>query len=98
MEIDRSRSICFGFTEITGFQCKMHEVRMLVPIARGGYERVVLGAGIINECMAAMYQSLIDPDATHPDIPYNVIQILCNQHFKQISDDKIKLICKIYKR
>lgn len=95
-KIDESRMISFQFAEIIGFQCKMHEVRMLIPTTDGGYERVVLGAGIINECMAAMYQSLIDPNAIHPDIPYNVVQILCRQHFKQIADDKIKLICICY--
>lgn len=95
-DIDITRMISFQFSEIIGFQCKMHEVRMLVPKKGGGYEPIVLGAGIINECMAAMYQSLINPNATHPDIPYNVVQILCRQHFKQIADDKIKLICICY--
>jgi len=65
-------------------------------LTNGRTESVVLGAGIINECMAAMYQSLIDPNAEHPDIPYNVIQIVCNQHFKNVAKDTIKLICICY--
>lgn len=59
-------------------------------------EQIELGAHIIKESMAAMYQSLVDPNAKHSDIPYNLIKILCNQHFSKICDDTEKLICICY--
>lgn len=59
-------------------------------------ERIHLGAHIIKESMAAMYQSLMDSDAIHDDVPYNLVKILCQQHFSNISHDIEKLICICY--
>lgn len=60
---------------------------------------LILGAYIIKESMAVLIQELIDPDSklTHKDVPYNVVSILANQHFPNISSDirKIASICFI---
>ena len=37
-----------------------------------------------------------DPSATHNDVPYNVVQVVANQHFQKIAQDKKKLICLCY--
>lgn len=48
--------------------------------------------------MAAMYQMMIDPNASHEkyDLPYNLIQILCEQHYPNIAHDRTKLIAICY--
>lgn len=76
-----------------------HNVEKIVLTAHfddGRVEPIDLGAHIIKESMAALYQSLVDVDAKHSDIPYNLVQILCNQHFPNISNDIEKLICICY--
>ena len=59
----------------------------------GRTETVQLGAHIIKESMAALYQSLLDPDATHDDVPYNLVKIIAKKHFPQTARDTEKLIC-----
>jgi len=67
-----------------------------VTFQDGRTEQIQLGSTIIVESMAALCQSYIDPDAVHPDVPYNVVQILANQRFPNIAGDKKKLICLCY--
>lgn len=55
-----------------------------------------IGARDIKEAMAAAYQSLIDPNAEHPDIPYNLLRILCKQAFPTVGNDVKKFICLCY--
>ena len=59
---------------------------------------VNMGAYIIKESMAALYQMQLDPSATHPeyDLPYNVVKILAEQHFPNIANDDKKLISICY--
>ena len=52
-----------------------------------------IGARDIKESMAAAYQSLIDPTAQHPDIPYNLLRMFCKQHFPTVGNDVKKFIC-----
>lgn len=52
-----------------------------------------LGAHIIKESMAALYQSLVDPNATHDDIPYNVVKILCKHNYPSLCHNTKLLIC-----
>lgn len=61
-------------------------------------QTIVLGANIIKESMAALYQMLIDETATHEefDLPYNLIKIIAEQHFSAIASDNIKLITICY--
>lgn len=71
-------------------------IKLTISFEDGRVEQIDLGAHIIKESMAAMYQSLVDADAEHDDVPYNLIKILCNQHFSNICDDTEKLICICY--
>lgn len=59
----------------------------------GTVKTVLLGAFIIKESMAAMYQGLLDPEASHNDIPYNVVQLLASSKYPNAANDIRKLIC-----
>ena len=52
-----------------------------------------LGSHIIKESMAALYQSIVDPQAKHPDISYNLIQILCRQEYPKLDTRLIICAC-----
>lgn len=74
----------------------LKQVWLDVTFQAGRTEQIQLGSTIVLESMAALCQSYIDPSAEHPDVPYNVVQILANQHFPKIAGDKKKLICLCY--
>lgn len=82
---------------VVNLQGKNNEnIKLTIRFEDDRIEQIDLGAHIIKESMAAMYQSLVDADAEHDDVPYNLIKILCRQHFPNISDDTEKLICICY--
>lgn len=59
----------------------------------GVKEKIHIGAKIIKESMASMYQRLFDADAESPhDIPYNVIELIAKTYYPNIAEDKLKLI------
>ena len=61
---------------------------------QGRNQKMVLGAKIIKESMAAMVQELIDPASkdTHITIPYHVVSRLASQYAPNIANDNKKLI------
>lgn len=93
---DNDKPTGYRYVDIEGFPVSMHQVLFSAQSMTGERREIVIGATIIKESMAAMYQSLIDPDTSHPDVPYNVIQFWCKKHFPNIADDKKKLICLCY--
>lgn len=56
----------------------------------------IVGATDIKEAMAAAYQSLIAPNVQHPDIPYNLLRMFCQQSFPTVGNDVKKFICLCY--
>lgn len=68
-------------------------VSLKVLYGNGTCVNIELGAHIIKESMAALYQSFIDPGAEHDDFPYNIVQLLCDKFFSSICKDKAKIIC-----
>lgn len=98
VKIDKTKASRFYYREIDGFPIAMHEVIFSVKNADGADVDIIIGATIIKESMAVLYQSLIDPNSVteHPDVPYNVIQIWCEKHFPNIAGDTRKLICLCY--
>lgn len=74
------------------------EITLDVCFTDGTKQTITLGANIIKESMAALYQMLIDKTATHEkfDLPYNLIKIIAEQHFPQIASDNVKLITICY--
>ena len=69
------------------------QVDVSFTLIDGTKQSVQLGAHIIKESMAAMMQSLLDPSATHDDVPYNLVYKLAAKHFENTSKDMRKLIC-----
>lgn len=98
ISVDRSKASAFFYRDIDSFPIAMHEVVFTVNDKMNTKVDIIIGATIIKESMAVMYQSLIDPDCIteHPDIPYNVIQIWCEKHYPNIAGDTKKLICLCY--
>lgn len=94
--IDRTAPTGYRYEELEGFPISMHQVLLSLQSTYGERKELIIGATIIKESMAAMYQSLIDPDTTHPDVPYNIIQFWCEKHFPNIAKDTKKLICLCY--
>lgn len=67
-----------------------------VTLNTGGIEDLEIGGLIVMETMSSLYQSLIDPNASHPDVPYNLIVRFCKQYYPELAADTRKLICLCY--
>lgn len=99
---DRSRRIDWSIPvklEIKDEECegKHYEIPvMTVTLDNGCKEQIIIGGIIVMETMSALYQSLIDPTASHPDVPYNIILKYCQQHYPKLAVDTRKLICLCY--
>jgi hypothetical protein len=95
--IDKNKPTKFSFEKIEGFPIDMHVVNYEVYVTNSLTPiNIIIGSTIIKESMSAMYQSLIDKELYHYDVPYNVIRILCEKHFSNIALDIKKLICLCY--
>ena len=78
---------------------RKRKVTMLYVTPVGGVEEQhIVGADLIMESMAALYQELIDPAsrAGHKDMPYNFVRLYCEQNYPTVSSDPRKLICCCY--
>lgn len=96
IEVDESKEVLFGTIEKTLSNRKGKLVVFEFYDKLGMFHRRIIGALDIKEAMASAYQSLIDPDAKHPDIPYNLLRIFCQQMFPSIGFDVKKFICLCY--
>lgn len=92
-KIDRNIKSTINICGVKGFPVSMHNVMCRFVDINGIEREICLGATIIKESMAAMCQSLVDPNADHPDVPYNVVKVLAEHHFPNIANDTRKLIC-----
>lgn len=68
-------------------------IDLIIPFQDGTKATIRLGAHIVKESMAALYQSLVDPTAEHDDIPYNVVRLLCKHNYPELYDNTKLLIC-----
>lgn len=99
---DRSRRIDWSIPvklEIKDEECEGNHYEipvMTVTFDNGSEEQIIIGGLIVMETMSALYQSLIDPKADHPDVPYNIIVKYCQQHYPKLVADTRKLICLCY--
>ena len=87
IEVDESKEIMFGRMNVTFHDRKGRIIVLEFNDKLGNVHRRVIGALDIKEAMAAAYQSLIDPAAEHPDIPYNLLRMFCKQHFPAVGND-----------
>lgn len=90
IELDKGIDIS---KELENYNGKEFEKYYLECYVNGGKNKVHIGAKIIKESMASMYQRLFDADAVSPhDIPYNVIELIAKAYYPNIAEDKFKLI------
>lgn len=72
---------------------KRYLVDVSFTLVDGSKQTIQLGAHIIKESMAAMYQSLLDSTAVHDDVPYNLVKLIAEKRFPETAKDIRKLIC-----
>lgn len=91
--IDRHQPLDFKLTPVIINEKQQEQVEVAFTLIGGTNQTVILGAHIIKESMAALYQSLLDPDVAHNDVPYNLVKLLAEQHFPDVAKDTNKMIC-----
>ena len=96
IQVDDNKPILMGVLNHTihGRDCRLIVLEFQDKLGKS--HRRVIGALDIKEAMAASYQSLIDPNADHPDIPYNLLRRYCKQAFPSVGTDVKKFICLCY--
>ena len=96
IQVDDNKKILWGVTKqsIVGREGRL--VALEFYDKAGKTHHRFIGARDIKEAMAVAYQGLIDTDAMHPDIPYNLLRIFCNQTFPTVGNDVKKFICLCY--
>ena len=91
--IDRHQPLDFKLTPVIINEKQQEQVEVAFTLIDGTNKTVILGAHIIKESMAALYQSLLNPDAAHNDVPYNLVKLLAEQRFPNVAKDINKMIC-----
>jgi len=96
LQVDENKDFLMGVLNHTihGRNCPL--IALEFHDKQGIVHRRIIGALDIKEAMAAAYQSLIDPNADHPDIPYNLLRMYCKQAFPSVGTDVKKFICLCY--
>lgn len=96
IEVDESKDIQIGKLVLPFGDRKGRLIVLEFYDKQGKVHKRIIGAIDIKESMAAAYQSLIDPCAKHPDIPYNLLRMFCKQMFPSVGNDLKKYICLCY--
>lgn len=97
-EIDKNEKIHIhrNVKKIEHYSCPI--ITLDISYTDKSKQTITLGANIIKESMAALYQQLIDDTVTHErfDLPYNLVKILAEQNYPAIANDNVKLITICY--
>lgn len=94
--IDLSKHMAISFVDKSIEIGSIPVVNIKAYFTDGNAVDVSLGAHIIKESMAALYQSLIDSETPHDDIPYNLVRLLCKKKYPDLADNIQLLICACY--
>ncbi|MBQ7945249.1 MAG: hypothetical protein IJ280_00845 [Bacteroidales bacterium] len=94
--INEDYKISFFFEDYYGQYRNGRKVRVQYKTIDGIIKNRYIGALDIKEGMAVAYQSILGELQPHPDIPYNLLRILCKQHFPSVYNDVKKFICICY--
>lgn len=94
--VDWSKEISVAFDSTVVEGSNIEKAIFNVVLTEGKKIDIEIGAIIVMETMSALYQSLIDPIASHPDVPYNIIIKYCQKHYPRLASDTRKLICLCY--
>lgn len=94
LDVDEKEPLIYGRTieEVCGKN--LDRISLTFKDVQGRSQKIILGANIIKESMAAMVQEMIDPASkdTHIAIPYHVVSRLAAQYAPNIANDNKKLI------
>lgn len=93
LKINQGQRIKIGCGKQTVHGKDIPVVPLTITFENGATKIIELGAHIVKESMAALYQSLVDPAAEHDDVPYNVVKILCKQNYPSLYNNTKLLIC-----
>lgn len=93
VKIDQTKRIGIRTGEKIVEGKNMPVISLNITFENNATDTLELGAHIIKESMAALYQSLVDPNATHDDVPYNVVKILCKHNYPSLCHNTKLLIC-----
>lgn len=96
-EIDLSKEIEIRSEHVDIQGNKYKKILLNFHLSDGNETEIHIGAKIIRECMAYMCQCLFDEHYTlNNAIPYKIIEYLCSARFKNIANDKKKIIAICY--
>lgn len=96
-EIDLSKEIEIRCERVDLQGNKYKKILLKLHLSDGSETEIHLGAKIIRESMAYMCQCLFDEHYTlNNAIPYKIIEYLCTARFKNIANDKKKIIAICY--
>lgn len=91
--IDDTKPIRYDLIKVVNNVKEELRTDVTFTLDNGEEKTIQLGAHIIKESMAALYQSLLDSQVVHDDVPYNLVRKLAEKHFKNTAGDVRKLIC-----
>ena len=96
IQVDENKPILWGVIKQSIVGREGHLVALDFYDKTGTTHHRFIGARDIKEAMAATYQGLIDTEAKHPDIPYNLLRMFCKQTFPTVGNDVKKFLCLCY--
>lgn len=96
IKIDIQKEMMLGLMDwdCRGKKCK--NIAIDFYDTQGNEHQRMIGAIDIKESMASAFQSFIDPNVNHPDIPYNLLRMFCIKNYPIVGNDIKKFICLCY--
>lgn len=94
--VDRNSKIKIIYQRNGNIATSKDRILLKVTFEDVGVKDIYLGAHIIKESMAVMYQSFFDSNAIHDDMPYNIVRLICKDNFSKYYDDTQFLICTCF--
>lgn len=94
LSVDENEPLVCGRSIVEIFGQRVERISLSFNDVQGRSQKIILGANIIKESMAAMVQEIIDSDSkdTHVTIPYHVVSRLAAHYAPNIAEDNKKLI------
>ena len=94
LEVDNNEPLIYSRSNEEVGGKSVERISISFKDIHGRSQKIILGANIIKESMAAMVQEIIDPASkdTHVSIPYHVVSRLAARYAPNIADDNKKLI------
>lgn len=94
--VDIQKEMLLGIMDLDCHGKKCKNIALDFFDTNGVEHQRMIGSLDIKESMASAFQSFIDPDANHPDIPYNLLRMFCIKNYPIVGNDIKKFICLCY--